>query len=523
MIEQIIRKLVLPIALTTFSGCGTEDSSKKNNYFSDTLVSEDLHQDIVTLISEETSFETSLLSKICLRDHDSDGYGIKEDTQPSTGEICPIGYVNNPIIDCNDYTIKVSPASPELCDGMDNDCDGLVDEGFPSEKWYKDYDGDGFGDKDKPGEFCKNPGKYVKNNTDCDDEDKKINPGAIEECDLLDNDCNGLTDENLQRNCPPICGSGIESCHYGIWSGCSSPKPEVCDGIDNNCNGKVDEGFVLNKYYPDQDGDGFGSSDPEAAKYSCTLLEGYVNNNDDCDDSDKNVNPTMEEICNGIDDNCDGFVDLKYSDNTCIPYDFIFVIDNSGSMQWNDPENIRYAGLIKLFNATWQPEDRGTIIPFSDKYTVMGIFTSIVKDLVDYAIAAESCCPEFSGGTDIGKAITEAMSQFEPNFQKRAIILLTDGDTNPYPPVSTLNLTAKSENIEICALGLGDANVAYLSSLTTGVGDYVYIGSSLEDISNIPDFFNKSYISLKCQNWWECSPKGEWITKTGKCGKSGVN
>ncbi|MCC7552865.1 hypothetical protein KO317_04360, partial [Candidatus Micrarchaeota archaeon] len=84
---------------------------------------------------------------------------------------------------------------------------------------------------------------------------------------------------------------------------------EICNGIDDNCNGEIDEDLPIYTYYRDSDGDGYG--DPTNTFETCTdyPAEGYVEDNTDCNDLNYFVNPEMEEICNGIDDNCDMIVD----------------------------------------------------------------------------------------------------------------------------------------------------------------------------------------------------------------------
>jgi len=94
--------------------------------------------------------------------------------------------------DCDDLDASVYPGALEVCDGVDNDCDDETDEGV-STTYYADSDGDGFGAEDNSTEACSPPSGYVPNENDCDDTNGSIHPGAVEECDGIDNDC----DEDL--------------------------------------------------------------------------------------------------------------------------------------------------------------------------------------------------------------------------------------------------------------------------------------------------------------------------------------
>jgi hypothetical protein len=97
--------------------------------------------------------------------------------------------------DCDDGDPEIHPGAEEVCDGVDNDCDGEVDEGLGT-SWYEDFDGDGYG---APGtgvvvcDACLTG--YVRDQSDCDDGDAAIHPAADERCDGLDNDCDGDVDE----------------------------------------------------------------------------------------------------------------------------------------------------------------------------------------------------------------------------------------------------------------------------------------------------------------------------------------
>ncbi len=102
-------------------------------------------------------------------------------------------------VDCDDNDDTVYPGAPELCDGKDNDCNTSVDDGLTFVSYYPDFDGDGFGDASGVGEsLCEDPvDGRVTDNTDCNDNDADINPGATEVFDGVDNNCDGNVDEGF--------------------------------------------------------------------------------------------------------------------------------------------------------------------------------------------------------------------------------------------------------------------------------------------------------------------------------------
>jgi subtilisin family serine protease len=256
------------------------------------------------------------------RDNDGDGYGNPNEfinTCPP-----PPGYVQNGL-DCDDNRADIHPNAPEICDGVDNDCDGAIDEGLIS-RFYRDKDGDNYGDPSEFIDACLAPPGYVGNSLDCNDNQSSAHPGATEICDGIDNDCDGEVDEGLiSRFYRDSDGDGYGD-PLSFVDACSAPSgyvsngldcddtrqdvhpdlSEICDGIDNDCDGEIDEGLV-SRFYRDMDGDGYG--DPSNFVDNCTAPPGYVANNLDCNDAYSNVHPGAPEVCDGIDNDCNGLVD----------------------------------------------------------------------------------------------------------------------------------------------------------------------------------------------------------------------
>lgn len=174
---------------------------------------------------------------------DSDGDGVGDDKLDPV-RLCgaTAGYVANKG-DCNDGVATISPRKPELCNGVDDNCDGKVDEGFPSVELYVDTDGDGFGAGTETKTGCgKLPGFGV-GSRDCNDQNKDIYPGKAEICNGKDDDCNDRIDNGVL----PRCGEGAcvreaTSCEGAGQCNPGPPKAERCNLLDDDCDGKVDNG-----------------------------------------------------------------------------------------------------------------------------------------------------------------------------------------------------------------------------------------------------------------------------------------
>lgn len=275
------------------------------------------------------------------QDFDVDGYGdvavAVEGCSP--GE----GWVRNDD-DCDDLEWSTSPAAAELCDGVDNDCDGLTDENdaIDAPPRYLDVDGDGYGRGDVVVRVCDVPSGYVAVAGDCDDADAAISPGAVEYCDGIDNDCGEGIDEVSAVDAPSwfmdVDGDGYageltrtaclqpddtyttsEDCDDG--DALISPVGiEVCNDTDDDCNGIVDDDEATGAgwWFVDADEDDYG--DIATATWSCSSIEGYVQNSDDCDDANSGAAPLHRELCDGYDNDCDGETDELGSSGETVWY-----------------------------------------------------------------------------------------------------------------------------------------------------------------------------------------------------------
>src|SRR6185503_7953894 len=96
-----------------------------------------------------------------------------------------------------DGRASVKPGGTETCNGLDDNCNGVIDEGVKT-TFYRDADGDGFGNLSITAQACSAPSGYVANSTDCDDSKATVKPTGTETCNLIDDDCDGLIDENVK-------------------------------------------------------------------------------------------------------------------------------------------------------------------------------------------------------------------------------------------------------------------------------------------------------------------------------------
>ncbi|MCB9743306.1 MAG: putative metal-binding motif-containing protein [Alphaproteobacteria bacterium] len=259
------------------------------------------------------------------QDYDNDGFGDNDQTVEACEPPEGYGVVGN---DCDDGEANAYPGAEEICDGIDNNCDGEIDEEVGA-TYYADTDGDGYGDPETAVVACSQPTGYTTNADDCDDNNVYAYPGASEQCDEADNDCDAAVDEgvtttywiDLDADGFGDTDSSIEACsqptgYADVDGDCDDgealanpDETEVCDSIDNNCDGTVDEDTAADAstWYADSDGDTYG--DAATSMQSCSQPSGYVADNTDCDDSELQSFPGNTEVCDSIDNNCDGNVD----------------------------------------------------------------------------------------------------------------------------------------------------------------------------------------------------------------------
>ncbi|MFT5679853.1 MAG: hypothetical protein ACI8RZ_000758 [Myxococcota bacterium] len=283
-------------------------------------------------------------------DGDGDGVGTDDSAVEGCAEDLPVDPTGAGMYvteggDCDDSDPAISPNASEVCDGIDNDCEGEVDDDYAVDaaSWYIDSDGDGYGlNSDKTVvTACVKPSGYVDNVDDCDDNNIAINPDGEEICDGDDNDCSGEADEAEATDATTWYGDADGDGYGGMTFStiaCSAPTSyvetmddcddlddtinpgadEVCDEVDNDCNSLIDDDDAANilyvddsgvdvLWYIDADGDSYGTSNFSLAQ--CNQPNGYVRSDDsslDCNDLDDDINPGLEEVCDdGKDNNCD--------------------------------------------------------------------------------------------------------------------------------------------------------------------------------------------------------------------------
>ncbi|MBU8894646.1 putative metal-binding motif-containing protein [Corallococcus sp. M34] len=193
--------------------------------------------------------------------------------------------------DCDDTRADVNPEAPEVCDGVDNNCSQGEADASGNQLWYVDRDGDGYGTTPFPA--CGRPANAAAQGGDCDDSDASIHPGQEEtRCDGVDENCDGTKDEPFrvgqacvtEQQCP-----GTYACAAsGLASAClGSQSPQA--------------------WFVDEDGDGRAGT--STAPSCVSPAPGATHVSEDCDESSRFVAQGLSEVCDRMDNDCDGHVD----------------------------------------------------------------------------------------------------------------------------------------------------------------------------------------------------------------------
>jgi hypothetical protein len=216
--------------------------------------------------------------------------------------------------DCDDNDASRNPSATEICDGIDQDCDDEIDEDATGDiEAWEDLDGDGYGDDDARLTGCTVPDGAATEAGDCNDDDDTIHPDAEEICDAIDNDCDGLLDDEddsidasgLVELYEDADGDGHGALGTDTILACedsptAAPQADDCD--DNNAG--VFPGAArlesIDACMEDVDNDDWGAAVPTSA----AALAGS-----DCDDDNVFIRPDQTETCDGIDNDCDGDID----------------------------------------------------------------------------------------------------------------------------------------------------------------------------------------------------------------------
>ncbi|MFT5680627.1 MAG: hypothetical protein ACI8RZ_001533 [Myxococcota bacterium] len=311
----------------------------------------------------ETIDEDATDGALYYADNDGDNYGSGAGSVLCDGT----GFVTNSE-DCNDSAADAYPGGAELCDGLDNDCNGTIDDGSDVSMFYADADGDGFGASKDGIEACVAPVGYIDNSDDCNDYNDELNPdtrwypdgdgdgfgsqydfvtGCEQPSNYLDN--NADCDDNSAETYPGAVDEDPKACMIDADAdgyGDSTPNPGVdagtdcLDDDDRIYPGNVAEDLTL--CLQDFDLDGYGDADPDT--------DG-VDAGSDCDDADFESYPGAPEYCNKADNDCNGTEDDDYAVDAVVWY------QDLDSDDYGDPDLTTYVSCSEPSGYTDNDED----------------------------------------------------------------------------------------------------------------------------------------------------------------------
>ena len=245
--------------------------------------------------------------------------------------------------DCNDADAAISPGAVETCNGVDDNCNTQIDEGFPG-PYYFDADGDGYGNPASAQPQCAPPAGWTLQGGDCDDANPAAHPGGTEICDGADNDCDGAVDETA---------AGVDLDGDGVHNACdncvSVANPAQTDS-DGDGRGNACDNCILVRNVAQSDGDGDGRGD---ACDNCPMIpNGFQDDldadqvGDACDNCVQDFNPSQSDNDHdGQGDVCDlddGLIYMFSTDPNYVEWQ-----DEAGRTAWNV-----YEGDLAVLKAT---------------------------------------------------------------------------------------------------------------------------------------------------------------------------
>lgn len=276
--------------------------------------------------SDIWTVKLSVCNTVFYADADGDGFG--DPIIDSVACAAPAGFVIDST-DCNDADNTIFAAALDICNGMDDNCNGLIDEDAVFVSYYADADMDGYGDAVVDSVSCSAIADFVTNNLDCNDLNAEISPDAPELCNAIDDNCNGIVDDGLiiytlyvdadsDGFGTPLAAldtclefiTGFVSNGLDCNDTLSAVYPgaeEICNELDDDCDGLIDDNLVYTRQYEDADGDVYGNIANDTL--ACSEIPGYVTDSTDCNDNNPNIYPGAIELLNGLDDDCDGISD----------------------------------------------------------------------------------------------------------------------------------------------------------------------------------------------------------------------
>ncbi|HOI10228.1 MAG TPA: MopE-related protein, partial [Myxococcota bacterium] len=294
--------------------------------------------------------------------YDGDAFGdacdcdIDGDGDPQLGPGCPA--VADP--DCEPFDPAVFNGQVEVCNGIDDNCNDVIDEENATgcQEYFYDFDNDGYG-TDSRKCLCGPSGYYrALESGDCADNDTTRSPGIQEKCSTtFDDNCNGDTNDVNATGCAnyylDIDGDGygrsndfrcmctaLGDYNTKLSNDCDDDpsddtptlkavdinpsRTEICgNGVDDNCNGTQNDQNAngCTQFYEDKDNDTWGTSNSRCLCFADNIYRAPFKTPIDCNDNEKLINPGVAEICgNSIDDNCDGLQDTQGATGCSIYY-----------------------------------------------------------------------------------------------------------------------------------------------------------------------------------------------------------